>query len=97
MTAKTPNIRCFVAKTHCRDLRAFSDNKCPLFTRLGVGVRLKGTMSPFFTVFVFYCGASLRLSAPSGTMLNHQNMVLSVDLPAKNNEDPNAGFKNVLP
>ena len=28
-----------------------SDNKCPLFVRLGGGGRRKGTMSPFFTVF----------------------------------------------
>ena len=36
----------------------FSDNKCPLFTHLGGGVRRKGTMSPFFTVF-FYIRAPL--------------------------------------
>ena len=37
----------------------FSDNKCPLFARLGGGGRRKGTMSPFFTVF-FIAGLPLR-------------------------------------
>ena len=39
-------------KRICRNLRVFSNNKCPLFTRLGGGGRRKGTMSPFFTVFL---------------------------------------------
>ena len=30
----------------------FSDNKCPLFTRLGGGGRPKRTLSAFFTVFL---------------------------------------------
>ena len=31
----------------------FSDDKCPLFTRLGGGVRRKGTMSPFLPFFLY--------------------------------------------
>ena len=58
MKAKTLNIRSFVAKTHLsRFTLVFSDNKCPLFARLGEGP--KGDNVTFFYRF-FYCGASLR-------------------------------------
>ena len=36
----------------CRNLRASSDNKCPLFTRLGGGGAPKGDNGTFFTVFL---------------------------------------------
>ena len=37
----------------------FSDNKCPLFIRLGGGGRPKRTLSAFFTVFLINRMASL--------------------------------------
>ena len=41
-------------KRICRDLRAFLDNKCPLFTCLGGGGgRRKGPMPPFFPFFLY--------------------------------------------
>ena len=53
MTAKTPNIRYIVAKTHLlQSTRFFKQQMSPFYLFRGGGVRQKGTCSPFFT-FLF--------------------------------------------
>ena len=49
-------------KRICRDLRSFSDNKCPLFAHLGGGGSPKGDNDTFFYRFS-YSAASLRIHA----------------------------------
>ena len=51
MIAKTPNIRCFVAKTHLSQFTYFFRQQMSPFYPFRGGGRWKGTMSPFFTVF----------------------------------------------
>ena len=54
MTAKDPKHRPLCRKNaFVASYALFSDNKCPLFTRLGGGVRRKGTMSPFLPFFLY--------------------------------------------
>ena len=51
MIAKTLNIRCFVAKMHLSRF-TLSDNKCPLFARLGGGVAERGQCPLFLPFFL---------------------------------------------
>ena len=74
MIAKTLNIRSFVAKTHLsRFTLFFSDNKCPLFTRLGGGGSPKGDNVPFFYRF-FISGLPLVHNTDSGQNTRENNL-----------------------
>ena len=54
MTAKSPNIRYIVAKTHLPQfLRFLKQQMSPFYPFRGGGGCRKGTMSPFFTVFLY--------------------------------------------
>ena len=57
-------------KCICRDLRAFSENKCPLFTRLGGGSP-KGDNVTFFYRFCLYQGFPKSESGTSETCLTN--------------------------
>ena len=54
----------------------FSDNKCPLFTRLGGGVAERGQCHLFYRLF--YCGASLSCNTTSDSRLKYRHSSANV-------------------